>query len=193
MITSRDIEVFILAGGKSRRMEEDKGLALLNGLPMISHIINTICAVPLNVSLISGNPDYGQFDLPLYEDSIKDKGPMGGLMTALENSSVPYVLLMGCDMPFINREVIYHLIDSGKKGKITVSETNGYTNPLFAIYPKSILAELKMHVEKNHLKLQDFISSQNHYIVKMDYFERLEPNALTNINSREELKYWNMK
>ncbi len=193
MITLRDIEVFILAGGKSRRMGEDKGLALLKGLPMISHIINTIQAVPLNVSLISSNRDYSQFELPLYEDSIKGKGPMSGLMTALEKTSAPYVFLMGCDMPFINKKAICHLIDCSKKDKITVSETKGYTNPLFAIYPKSILDELKVYIKNDHLKMQDFISSQGHQIIKMDYIESLEPNVLTNINSREELKYWNMK
>jgi molybdopterin-guanine dinucleotide biosynthesis protein A len=74
-----------------------------------------------------------------------------------------------------------------------VAETKGYTNPLFAIYPKSILDELKVYIENDHLKMQDFIFSQEHQIIKMDYIESLEPNVLTNINSREELKYWNMK
>lgn len=193
MISLGNIEAFILAGGKSRRMEEDKGLALLKGLPMVSPIIETIQAVPLKVSLITGNKNYSKFKIPLYEDLIKDKGPMGGLMTALEKTSVPYVLLMGCDMPFINQHAISYLINNSEKDKITVSQTDGYTNPLFAIYPKSVLYELKVCIENNQLKMRDFICSQDHDIIKMDYFNLKEPKALTNINSRAELKYWNMK
>jgi molybdenum cofactor guanylyltransferase len=193
VILFKDIEAFILAGGKSLRMGEDKGLALLNGSPMIASIIKTLQSIPLEVKLITENPDYTQFCLPLYKDTIKNKGPMGGLMTALEQTSVAYVLLMGCDMPFISIKAINHLIDNSIENKITVAETNGFINPLLAIYPKSILPELKVYLEYERLKMQDFISSQNHHIIKMDHFEIAEPDAFTNINTREELKYWNMK
>jgi molybdopterin-guanine dinucleotide biosynthesis protein A len=193
VILFRDIEAFILAGGKSRRMGEDKGLALLNGSPMIASVIKTLQSIPLEVKLITENPDYTQFCLPLYKDTVKNKGPMGGLMTALEQTFVPYILLMGCDMPFITKKAINHLIDNSRENMITVAETNGFINPLLAIYPKSILPELKVHLEYDRLKMQDFIYSQNHHKVKMDHFEKIEPNALTNINSREELKHWNRK
>lgn len=193
MVALQEIEAFVLAGGKSLRMGEDKGLALLNGLPMIALIIKTLQSIPLDVKLISGNPDYTQFCLPLYKDIIKNKGPMGGLMTAFEQTSAAYVLLLGCDMPFITIEAINHLIDNSRENMITVAETNGFINPLLAIYPKSILPKLKVHLEYDRLKMQDFICSQNHHKVKMDHFEKIEPNALTNINSREELKYWNSK
>lgn len=160
---------------------------------MIAYIIKTLQSIPLEVKLITENPDYTQFCLPLYKDTIKNKGPMGGLMTALEQTFVPYILLMGCDMPFISINAINHLIDNSIENKIIVAETNGFINPLLAIYPKSILPELKIHLENDQLKMQDFISSQNHHIVKMDEIEKTEPRAMTNINSREELDYWNKK
>ena len=44
----------ILAGGKSSRMGEDKGLMLYNGKPMIQHVIDAV--LPLtNCILISAN------------------------------------------------------------------------------------------------------------------------------------------
>lgn len=193
MVAYQEIEAFILAGGKSRRMGEDKGLALLKGLPMIGHVIKSLHSVPLTVKVIATNPDYNQFGLSVFEDTIKNKGPMGGLMTALEQSFSPYVLLIGCDMPFINKKAICYLINNSKKGNITVAEINGYINPLLAIYPKSLLPELKESIENDCLKMQDFISSQDHHIVKLDYLEKKGQNALININSREELKYWNSK
>lgn len=172
-------------------MGEDKGLALLKGLPMVTYVIKTLHSVPLVVKLISSNIDYNQFGLPVYADSMQGKGPMGGLLTALEQTFVPYILLMGCDMPFISKKAISHLIENSKENKITVAESNGYINPLLAIYPKSIVPVLKEHVENDRLKMQDFISSQGHHIVKMERIEKTEPTTLTNINSREELDYWN--
>ncbi|SMD46206.1 molybdenum cofactor guanylyltransferase [Aquiflexum balticum DSM 16537] len=188
MVALQDIEAFILAGGKSQRMGEEKGLALLKGLPMVTYIIKTLQSVPLGVKLISANIDYNQFGLLVYADSKQGKGHMGGLMTALEQTCKPYVLLMGCYMPFVSKGTVRYLIENSQDHKINVR-----INPILAIYPKSIIPHLKVHIENNQLKMQDFISSQDHYIVKMDYFERLEPNVLTNINSSEDLKYWNMK
>lgn len=174
-------------------MGEDKGLALLKGLPMVTYVIKSLQSVPLVVKMISSNIDYIQFGLPVYEDSIREKGPMGGLLTALEQTYVSNVLLMGCDMPFISKEVIWHLISNSKENMITVALTNGMVNPLLAIYPKSILQELRAFLENDQLKMQDFIIFQDHIIVKMDEIEKNEPNAFTNINSQDELEYWNNK
>jgi molybdopterin-guanine dinucleotide biosynthesis protein A len=193
MIPLKNIEAFVLAGGKSQRMGEDKGMALLKGIQMISFVIKSLHSIPLVVKLISGNIDYVQFGLPVYTDTIPDKGPMGGLMTALELTYSPYVLLMGCDMPFISKETISYLIENSQENKITVAETNGRINPLLAIYPKSILSEVSNHIEKNMLKMQDFILRCQHHIVKMDNIESIDPKSLTNINSRDDLENWNSK
>lgn len=174
-------------------MGEDKGLALLKGLPMVTYVIKSIQSVPLVVKMITSNIDYIPFGLPVYADSIREKGPMGGLLTALEHSFAPYVLLIACDMPFVTKKTLCRLIDNSKENMITVALTNGKINPLFAIYPKSILSELRAFLENNQLKMQDFITSHDHYFVKMDEIENNIPYALTNINSQDELEYWNNK
>ena len=43
----------ILAGGKSSRMGEDKGLVLLNGKPMIQYVIEALKEVVSNIIIIS--------------------------------------------------------------------------------------------------------------------------------------------
>ena len=158
---------------------------------MVSYVIKCLESVPLPVKIVSSNLDYLQFGLPVYADSIKGRGPMGGLFTAMEHTSAPYVLLIGCDMPFITKKIICHLIENSKESMITVTETNGKINPLLAIYPKAISSELSLHLGNGKLKMQDFITSQKHHILKMEEFEKSDPKSLTNINSKEELEFWN--
>ena len=56
----------ILAGGKSSRMGEDKGLMLFEGKTMIQYIIDTIQPLVDDVIIISNQTGYGIFGFPVY-------------------------------------------------------------------------------------------------------------------------------
>lgn len=189
----KDIEAFILAGGQSKRMGADKGLIELNGIPMVKYVIDVLNASYFQMKLISGNAAYQKFGLPIYIDVISGKGPMGGLLTALQNTEKEYVILIGCDMPFISQSLLVRLIENLKDEFITVAETNGRINPLLAIYPKTLTKQIQENIDLGRLKMQDFILENPHYLVPMDGIGDIDPISLTNINSREELEHWNQK
>jgi molybdopterin-guanine dinucleotide biosynthesis protein A len=51
--------------------------------------------------------DYG---LPVVEDSVKWKGPLGGIFTGLTYSTSEHSFVMGCDMPFVEPRLIGYMI-----------------------------------------------------------------------------------
>jgi molybdenum cofactor guanylyltransferase len=192
-IRNQDIEAYILAGGESRRMGADKGLMPLKAIPMVKYVIEVLEASQYKVKLISGNEAYQKFGLPVYKDVIPGKGPMGGLLTALQHAEKEYVLLIGCDMPFISKGILERLIENSKAESITVAETNGKINPLLAIYPRNLLKQIQENIKQGNLKMQDFILENHHQIVPMDSIGGIDPIHLTNINTKEELLLWNHK
>ena len=179
------VEVFVLAGGKSRRMGTDKGLVLFQGIPMIRHILNLLDELQLTTSIISSNPDYLQFGKPVYSDVIPDKGPMGGLYTAMENSKATLILLLACDMPSINKEGIESLLKSAKSDKVIAATNGKQISPLFGCYPRSMKEEVKKAILADNLKMQDFVMSQPHILLDLKALKNSE--VLENINTREEL------
>ena len=100
----------ILAGGKSSRMGTDKGLLELNGKPLIQYAIDTLKSIGLEIIIISNNSDYEQFGFPVYPDIIPDKGPIGGVYTALSYSSTEKNLIVSCDTPFLSKKLLNYLI-----------------------------------------------------------------------------------
>ncbi|MEO6902558.1 MAG: NTP transferase domain-containing protein [Bacteroidia bacterium] len=73
----------VLAREKSSGMGTDKGLTLLNGKPMMEHILNALFPCVNDILIVANNQNYTTFGYPIYEDVIKDCGPMGGTYTGL--------------------------------------------------------------------------------------------------------------
>ena len=186
MIKKEAIEVFILAGGKSRRMGTDKGLVSFKGRPMVSHILKLLDDLNLKTNIISSNQEYKTFGKSVYQDIIPNKGPLGGLYTALHYSHAPMVLLLACDMPSINAEGIKSLMAAAEQGNITVATDAKQISPLFACYPRALKEQVEKAMLADELKMQDFVSKQSH--VLLDFNALDNTGVLRNLNTMEELK-----
>ena len=75
MLTNDDITIGILAGGRATRMNsQDKGLMLVNGIPIIKKIINKIENNSNNI-VINANRNiskYESFNFQVIQDSLSD-------------------------------------------------------------------------------------------------------------------------
>ncbi|WP_091263993.1 molybdenum cofactor guanylyltransferase [Gillisia sp. Hel1_33_143] len=180
-----DLEVFILAGGKSRRMGSEKGLVNFHGEPMIARILKVLEELDLPVRIISSNSDYLEFGTPVYQDLIPDKGPLGGLYTALEISSAPKIILLACDMPSINIEALHKLIEMSNSEELIVATDGKTISPFFACYPNSIKADVKRAILEDKLKMLDFIYNHPHKILNLIAVGERE--VLQNLNTMKEL------
>jgi molybdopterin-guanine dinucleotide biosynthesis protein A len=182
------LNAFILAGGKSSRMGVDKGLVHLSGKPMIQYIIDTLEQLKLPIQIVSNNSEYEQFGFPVHQDLIKDKGPIGGIYTALSSSDSELNLIISCDTPFVNSALIESLIAECKYQTVTISEYEGWQHPLVGIYSKSGMKTFQSQIEKDDLKLSKANELLKVKAVPMDNIEGVTARVFDNINTIEELK-----
>lgn len=72
-----DGTIAIIAGGRSRRMGQNKSFVSVQGKPMIEHILECLASLKATMILITNQPyDYKQFDLPMFGDVIPDQGTL---------------------------------------------------------------------------------------------------------------------
>lgn len=87
----------LIAGGQSRRFGSDKALALIDGRPMLAHVIAAL-AQQVDAVVICGREWPG---LPSIADRpAADQGPLGGICAALHHArdnGFDAVLTAGCD------------------------------------------------------------------------------------------------
>ena len=105
-----NIPAYILCGGRSSRMGQDKGLVTLQESEFISYIINTLKNITDSIVLVTENEEYSRFKLPVIKDIYAEKGPLGGIHAALQHTHESQILVLSCDIPLLKSYVIRELI-----------------------------------------------------------------------------------
>lgn len=122
----------ILAGGKSSRMGQDKGLMDLDGKPMIQHVLDAVGEVADDIIIVSHQEEYQQFGYPVFEDEMKDCGPLAGMVVGLKNVQREEALVVSCDVPYITSELLKKLLTA--PGDAVLVRSGGQVEPLIARY-----------------------------------------------------------
>jgi molybdenum cofactor guanylyltransferase len=187
MPEQKPITAIILAGGKSSRMKEDKGLVYFNGKMLVEHVIESVKKITNKIIIITANAAYKQLGYPCIEDEMKDKGPLGGILTGLVNSSTQKNILLGCDLPFLSENILSGLINNSGDEDVLLTEHLGKAEPLCSVYDRSCITHLRLKLEQNQLKITNALEGLKTRVISFDNEEWFVGNEFANINSIEEL------
>jgi len=184
--------VAIIAGGKSTRMGTDKAFVDLDGKPVIAHLLERISDLGQSETfLIANRPDYEQFGLPVYGDILQEKGPLGGIYTALTHSQCPFTLMLACDMPLVNTQLLHYMITLRIGGPFDaiVPRVNHYPEGLHAAYRKTCLSPIRRRLDVDRLKVIDFYEDVRIRYLDEAEWQAFDPNGISfyNVNTPDQL------
>jgi molybdopterin-guanine dinucleotide biosynthesis protein A len=129
--------VAIQAGGESRRMGHDKALMPFLDTTLIERVINRVAPLGDEVLITTNHPQqYLVFNLPLYPDILPGKGALGGLYTALKVAKHPIVIVVACDMPFVNADILNAAVSRlhFEEADVAIPKTGKGFEPFHAAY-----------------------------------------------------------
>ncbi|MYE27774.1 MAG: molybdenum cofactor guanylyltransferase [Chloroflexi bacterium] len=182
----------IIAGGRSRRMGRDKAFVELGGKALIERVIERSAGLgQAETILITNQPaQYAHLGLPMHGDILPDKGSLGGIYTALARAKSPDVLMLACDMPFVNTDLLLYMVEQCRDDiDIVVPRVAGYPQGLHAIYKKTCIAPIAEQLAANRLKIIRFYDQMRvRYLDEADCapFDPLA-RSFANLNTPEEL------
>ena len=179
------ITAFILAGGKSQRMGTDKGLLLLNGKPFVSHIFEAVKPiVGENIVIVSSNADYDFLGYTRIEDIVPDKGPVGGIHTALQQTETKLNFILSVDAPLVSTDLLLWIFENRDDSYgMTQVQLEDKAYPLIAIYDQSLETAFEENLKKNQLRLRQIINEVTHQTLLIP--EKWS-DQVKNINTPEE-------
>ncbi len=102
----------ILAGGRSRRLGQDKATVAIPGGTPLGRTIQAVRAAGLQPLIIGRTtaPDFPE--VPCQADDHEDGGPAAGILTALRRAEGKAVVVVPCDLPGLSAAFLTWLISA---------------------------------------------------------------------------------
>lgn len=127
---------YVLAGGASRRMGEDKALMQVGGAPLAARVAAALAAggcAP--VTLVGRQPALGALGLRwLREEARADRHPLWGVAAALADAPTPLALIAATDLVNLDPSTIAALLAFGRP---CVAAAEGHRHPLLALLSRA--------------------------------------------------------
>ena len=174
---------FVLAGGASKRMGQDKALLPYRGTTLVQHVAKTVRDSIGSVKLIGDPHRLGHLGLPVFPDELPGCGPASGIYTALRMTETDWNLVVACDMPSVSSEILSQLLgraEHAARNCVAAVGPYGQPEPLCAVYHRRILPLLGRAIRDKRLKMRDLIKEMGAEWLKVD------PSALANVNTPAE-------
>lgn len=191
MIT--DVTGVLLAGGKSRRMGEDKRFLHVGEHMLFERSLIVLRTLFQNVLVViaQDSPPL-RADVPVIRDLVPDCGSLGGLYTGLRQASTEHVFVVACDMPFLNPEVVRYMTALKDDTDIVMAKQESGLQPMHALYSRRCLPLFEEMVQARHLKVQDIVAHPSLHVRLITEAElnRIDPEgrSFLNVNSPSDLE-----
>lgn len=184
----------VLAGGRSQRMGVDKTLLPFDGEPLVRRVAELASRVCGSVMVVTNRPEaLADAGLPesvrVLTDEVAYQGPLGGLITALDNAEDEWVLALAADMPWLEPNVIRALWDARDGAQVVLPTSEKGPEPLLALYHKSCLPEARRVLESGRRRVVAMLPHVKAIEVSLDTLAKVDPGlrSLVNVNTPDEL------
>ena len=150
------VSAAILAGGRARRLGgADKASLPIGDARIIDRQLAALSAVADDVRIVANDRDrYAGLGLRVVPDAVPDRGPLGGLYTALLDASHDRVLVLACDLPFVTTALLERLVAESRTGEevdAVVPRSARGLEPLCALYTKRCAGRILTRLERGEL------------------------------------------
>jgi len=187
----------VLSGGKSKRLGREKGLALLDGTPLVNHVIHAMKGLvdEIVLSVAEGRTaDYREAvggEFTIVEDTRPQVGPLEGLISTFRATRGDYVLVAPCDTPLLRAKVCETVLRKAFDRDGAVPVINGYYEPLHAAYRRELgLRAFEDTLRKGKGKITDTYGRMVLVEVDEATLRRIDPalESFWNMNTERDLR-----
>ena len=171
---------FILAGGSSRRMGQDKSRLPWGGGTLLEHMVERLGRVADTVRVAGRDP------LP---DRHPGRGPVEGIRTALGATATEENLIVAVDLPFLEPGFLEYMMDRLDRSRhlLVACELDGRV-PLCLALRKGLLPTVEACLERGQRSLEGLVRSVDRETITETELGRMgfAPDMFRNLNTYEE-------
>ncbi len=182
------LKALIMAGGRSIRMGKDKTRLTYHAEEQFLHLKHLLdgLGIPTIHSCRQDQMEYfTSHGCEVIVDRISDLGPLGGIVSAFMKEPETAWLVLACDIPLLDADVINELLQKRNHFSVAtsfMSPHDRFPEPLIAIWePKSYPIAMKFMSEGYSCPRKVLINSSSTLIVSKT------PEKLANVNTLDDI------
>lgn len=182
----------VLAGGRSARMGTDKALMDFCGRRMIDHVVERLGALTDRVVVMTKRrDDLGPLPAIVLEDEEPFLGPLPALIAGLRATGEVRNVVVACDMPFVNADLLRGLAGSLEDDiDAVVPTTVDGAQPLHAAYGDCAIENLLSAMAAGERSLKGSLARLRIRWFPEEEWRPIDPDgrSFLNVNTPEELQ-----
>lgn len=182
----------ILTGGRSRRMGRNKFLLPLGSEPVIRRVARILESIFSRVFAVGGDaPSLEPFGLPVVGDVLPGNDSLGGLHAAISCAGAPHVFVAGCDMPFLQPQLLRGLAARAGEADVVIPILEGFPEPLCAVYGQACEPAIRRRIAEGRLKMIGFHEEMRVLRVEEAEWRAWDPEGLSfrNLNTQQDYEW----
>lgn len=180
----------VLSGGQSQRMGRDKATLLYEGVPLLDRVVGILGAVTPGVIVVTASEEcYAPLGAYVVYDEYPGAGPLGGLVTGLKAAGRGAHIVVACDMPLLQPELLRLLLERLGSADAAVPRIAGQPEPLCAVYSATSVPALEAAVAEGELAVHKALDRIRVRYVEEEELRSVDPELIsfTNLNQPEDL------
>ncbi len=189
----------LLAGGRSRRMGQDKALlpfpdqSRQTFLERLAALLIAQCRELVLVARDAEQATHYASLVPssvcIVTDQVPDIGPLMGLYSGLSAISASYALVTAVDTPLLQPSVISYLLAQPRDDAPIIPLVAGIPQVLLAIYPRSILPMLEERLHAGRRDPRSLLQAMPVRFLSEEQLRAVDPQlrSFLNVNTPQEL------
>ncbi|OWZ83588.1 molybdenum cofactor guanylyltransferase [Natranaerobius trueperi] len=185
----------VLAGGESKRMGTDKIFLELNKKRIIDFVLEITTKIFKETIIVSNNcENFNGYSVKTIKDKMNHlkKSSLRGIYSGLSEIDSEYGFVIGGDMPFINSNLIEAMVGQIEENAwdVVIPKFGKFYEPLFAIYHKSCLSNIKQQLLSENHRIVSFFSTKKVLTLSKNYCKQYDPDLISffNVNTPSQLE-----
>jgi molybdopterin-guanine dinucleotide biosynthesis protein A len=155
-------EGFVLAGGRSTRMGQDKALLRLAGRSLLEIALDKLRVLPLAAAprIVAVRSDLSSH-AAVIADLQPGCGPLSGIEAALAASARPLNVFLPVDLPLLPAHFLLWMLQRAETtgAVMTVPRMNGWPQPLSAVYHRDLLGHISASLRAGDYKVMPVVTA----------------------------------
>ena len=185
-----EVTAIIMCGGKSLRFGRSKALEILGGKSLIEIVIERLQLLTDRLLLVTSQEKLAlpaSVKVETTADIYPGKGPLGGIYTGLVASHTFLNVVVACDMPFLNIELLRYMVkQSAGYDAVVPKLEKGMIEPLHAVYSRNCVESIKARLDHNDLRLRSFLDGVKVRYIEREEYKPLDPQLLSFFNINDQ-------